>query len=712
MRLTLISLAVSTALISMSAAAATEAAKRENESDNPTRTAKAQEVRVQAKPLAPYAVDLATGASKANVLLLETPQSVTVISRELMDAQGADSLSDVLRYVGGVSAETAGRRGFDDFVIRGFSQSAYAFRDGLRADPGFLTQQESFGLERVEVIKGPGSVLYGQVAPGGLVNMVSKRAQFGLTQPRTTLEAGLGKYDNARFALDARGIVETGQKDEFAWRAVLVARDRNDAVPHAGASRTYLAPSLALRPNANTTLTLHTSIQRDEFTRVVALPARGTVLPNTGGSTARNLFLGEPGFDRLTTSQWSLGYTIEHRFNQSVSFTQYARRNGYQVGGQNLNVGAISANGLTVGRNPIFLDIDNGQTAVDNQLAVKWGSDWWRNDTLVGIDYLHFRNRQAQRLGTIAPLSLFAPVYGAVVTPAATLSNNRRQIQKQEGIYLQNVTRLADAFVMHAGIRRDEARDESENYLNNTRQAIKQTASTGRIGLVWLAPMGFAPYVSYSESFVPLVANPLRDGTTVKPEEGEQTEFGIKWGPRDGSVQATLARFDLKRKNVVSADPTNTAFSVQTGQQRHKGVEFEANVRVASIVDVVFQYATLDAVVTQSTTGNQGKRPQNAPTRTASLWTTWRLDSLGARGWDVSVGARNVTARMGDVLNTYEVPGYTLADVALRYRAGALTIALNVRNVSDKDYFLGTTAGTNVSIGEKRAAIASLRYDW
>jgi iron complex outermembrane recepter protein len=678
-----------------------------------SKTSKREEIRVDGKSLVPFAVDISTGATKSSAPLIETPQSVSVVTRELMDAQGVDSLSDVLRYVSGVTPQTAGRRGFDDFVIRGFSQSAYAFRDGLRADPGFLTEQESYGFERVEVVKGPGSVLYGQVAPGGLVNMVSKRPQFGLSKSLTSLELGIGQFGNTRMAIDSRGAFdESVLKGDLAWRAVALVRDRHDVVPNAGAGRVYVAPALAWRIGANTTLTALASMQRDEVTRVVALPARGTVLLNPNGRIALDLFLGEPGFDRLTIPQWSVGYTFEHRFNDNISFTQNTRRNGYEVGGQNLNVGAISANGLTVGRNPIFLDIDNDQTAVDNQFNIKWGSGALRNETLVGFDYLRFRNRQTQRLGTIAPLNLFAPVYGAVVTPAANFSNNRRQLQTQEGVYLQNIARIADTIVVHTGVRRDEARDETQNYLNNTRVNVKQNATTGRIGIVWLAPMGFAPYASYSGSFVPLIANPLRDGSSVKPEEGEQTEFGVKWGPRDGSVQATVARFDLKRKNVVSADPTNTAFSVQVGEQRHKGTEFEINARIARMVDVVLQYSTLDAIVTSSTTGNQGKRPQNAPKRSAGIWTTWRLDMLGARGWDVSVGARNVSSRVGDVLNTYDVPGYTVADVAARYRNGPLTLAVNIRNVGDKDYFLGTTAGTNVSVGEKRTAILSMRYDW
>lgn len=669
---------------------------------------KSEQIDVTATTVAPYTIDLATGATKGNTPLIETPQSVSIVTRALMDAQNVQSLSDVLRYVGGVTPQAAGRRGFDDFIIRGFSQSAFAFRDGLRVDPGFLTEQESFGLERVEVVKGPGSVLFGQVAPGGLVNMVSKQPTLGLAAPKTFVEGSVASYDATRIAADTQGAVN----NHLAYRVVVLHSDREDAVDQVAFQRRYIAPSLTWRIAPTTRLTLLSLMQQDDFTRAVALPARGTVLPNPNGQIALNRFMGEPGFDRIRLPHWQAGYQFEHRISERLTFTQNLKRMGYQLDGQNNNLGAVAANGLTVGRNPIFLNIDNDLLAVDNQLNLKLTTGAVTHDVLVGLDYQRFRNRQTQRAGTVAALNLFNPVYGAVITPAAALTNNRRQLQTQEGVYLQNNMKIGGAFVLLAGLRRDSVRDDTTNYLNNARPIVSQSATSGRVGALWLAPGGFSPYVSVAESFVPVVANPLRDGSSVKPEEGAQTEVGIKWGPRDGSVQATLARFDLKRRNVVTADPTNAAFSVQVGEQRHKGWEAELNARVASFVDVVAAVSTLDAVVTVSTTGNQGKCAQNAPRRMASLWTTWRLGALSnaASGWDVSVGVRHVGEREGDALNTYKVPGYTVSDAAIRYAGDAWSVAFNVRNLADKDFFIGTSGATNVTVGERRTLSATVRY--
>lgn len=668
---------------------------------------------VQGKKRLPYATDVATGAAKMQIPLIEIPQSVSVVSRELMDAQNVQSLSDVLRYVAGVQPQTAGRRGFDDFIIRGFSQSAYAFRDGLRIDPGFFTEQETFGLERVEIIKGPGSVLFGQVAPGGLVNMVAKRPTLGSKESRVNVELGAGSFNAARGAADVSGPIDTDAT--LAYRTLFLLADRNDAIDSVGASRHYFSPSLSWQIGANTQLTFLSLYQRDEFTRALALPARGTVLANPNGTIARTRFLGEPDFDRLRLPQWQIGYEFSHRFNDLFKFTQNLRRTGYELTGQNLNVGTVSANGQTITRNPIFLDIDNDITAVDNQFSANVRTGVVRHQLLAGFDYLRFRNRQTQRVGSVAPLNLFAPVYGAAINPATNFSNNRRQVQSQEGIYVQNHAKISDTFVLLAGVRRDSVRDDTTTYLTSARAIVNQSATTSRAGAVYLAPLGLAPYVSYSQSFVPVVANALRDGTSVKPEEGEQIEAGLKFGGADGTINATLSWFDLKRRNVVSADPANTAFSVQTGEQRHKGVELEANARLASFVDVVFAYSTLDAIVTASTSGNQGKRPQNTPRRMASIWTTWRFDSLAAvdtTGLDFSIGARHVGERYGDALNTYQVPGYTVFDAGIRYATGAWTLGLNARNLGDKDYFIATTAGTNVSVGEKRTFVATAKYAW
>jgi len=697
-RYTVLAITVAQMLFSINAAQAVEPSKKDEKID------------VTATVVAPYTLDAASAATKGSALLIETPQAVSVVTRALMDAQGAQSLSDVLRYVGGVMPQVSGRRGFDDFIIRGFSQSAFAFRDGLRVDPGFLTEQESFGLERVEVVKGPGSVLFGQVAPGGLVNMVSKQPSLGLAKPKTFVEAGVGSFNAARIALDTeRGIGDNG---DLAYRVVMLFTDREDAIDNVAFTRSYVAPSLTWRIAPKTRITFLTLFQQDEFTRAVALPARGTVLPNPNGQTPLNRFLGEPGFDRIRLPQWQAGYQFEHRFTEAFTFTQNLKRMGYDFSGQNNNLGAIAASGLTVGRNPIFLNIDNDLLAIDNQFNLKLKTGAITHDVLAGFDYQRFRNRQMQRAGTVAPLNLVNPVYGALVTPAAVFANNRLLLQTQNGVYLQNNMKFANRFVLLAGLRRDSVKDDTQNYLNNTRPVVSQSATTGRIGALWLAPGGFSPYVSYAESFVPVVANPLRDGASVKPEEGEQTEIGIKWGPRDGSVQATLARFDLKRRNVVSADPTNTAFSVQVGEQRHKGVELEVNARLASFVDLVAAYSTLDARVTASTTGNQGKRPLNAPTRTASIWSTFRLGAINpaVRGWDVSVGVRRVGEREGDALNTYKVPAYTVGDAAIRYAVASWSFTLNARNLANKEYFIGTSGATNVTVGEPRAVAATVRY--
>lgn len=664
-------------------------------------------INVEATSIAPFAADISIGATKNSIPLIETPLSVSVVTRALMDAQGAQSLSDVLRYVGGVQPQSAGRRGFDDFIIRGFSQSAFAFRDGLRTDPGFIVEQETFGLERLEVVKGPGSVLYGQVSPGGLVNMVSKRPTLNRTTA-TTIGAEAGSVDQMRLTLDHYAPWDAN--GDVAYRALVLQSDRNDAIDNVSATRSYVSPSLAWRIAPSTTLTVLSLYQHDEFTRAVSLPARGTVLPNPNGNIPLNRFLGERGFDKIEVEQWQIGYEFEHRFSDNLKFTQNLRRSAFDVAGQNLNAGTLAASGLTFSRNPIFLYLQNNVMTIDNQLSTKFKTGSIEHDVLVGVDYLRYRNFQTQRLGTVAPLNVFAPIYGAAVTPAANFSNFRRLIQAQRGVYLQNNMKIAEKFVVLAGIRRDQARDDNTNYLNNTRPVVNQSATTVRLGLLYLAPMGFSPYVSFAQSFVPLVANPLRDGTSVKPEEGEQTEVGIKWGPANGTVQTTLSYFDLTRKNIVSADPSNAAFSVQVGEQRHKGVEFEINARVASFVDVVFAYSTLNAVVTQSTTGNQGKRPQNTPKNMLSLWTTWRLEKFGVTGWDASLGMRKTASRVGDVLNTYDVPGYTVFDAALSYKTGAWRFAVNARNLGDKNHFMGTTAGTNVSVGERRAIIGSVQY--
>lgn len=649
--------------------------------------------------------DAGRTASKDDAPLRETPQSVSSIDAATIEQRRPLGLNEALRDVPGVVPGTFGRRGFDDFLIRGFSQSAYAFRDGLRFDPGFLLEQEPFALERIDVLKGPASVLYGQTAPGGIVNTVAKAPTteaFGL------VEASAGSDQFARLALDTGGPLDAA--GTWRYRVTALGSDRNDPVDFVGAQRDFVAPTLAWSPSQDTTLVLHALYQHDDVDRVVALPAAGTVKPNPNGRIDPDVFLGEPGRSGIASAQSHVGYALTHRFGERFTLVQNARHTDYSIDGLNIIANALAADGRTLPRRGVQLDIDNRVTTLDTRLQAEFGDARIAHEALLGVDVLRFRNDQVQTNATLRAIDVFAPVYGGPIT-LTTRASDRLQRLTQTGAYAQWRTRIDQRWVLLAGGRYDWARDDLRNDLTGARTVQRDEAFTGRVGAVYLAPGGFAPYASYATSFVPVSGNPTRSGARLEPEQGRQAELGLRWNASDGRVDASIAAFELVRRNIVSADPDDPRFSLQVGEQTHRGVELEAALRPIEALDLRLAYAWLDAEITRSTTGTQGQRPANVPEHAASVWATLFTRPLGGPDAEFALGARHVGERVGARATT-QLPAYTVLDAVAATRLGPWRLALNLKNLTDRTWYAGGSGADFVAVGEPRSVLLTAGYAW
>ncbi|MGL6289307.1 MAG: TonB-dependent siderophore receptor, partial [Silanimonas sp.] len=644
-------------------------------------------------------------ASKDGAPLRETPQAVSVIDAETLRRQRPASLNDVLREVPGVIAGTAGRRGFDDFVIRGFSQSAFAFRDGTRFDPGFLVEQEVFGLERIEVLKGPASVMYGQAGPGGIVNTISKAPTQA---PLHLVEAAAGTDALARVAVDLGGPL--GDREDMSFRLSALGQDRNDPIPNVGAQRAFASTALGWQAGASTTLTLRALHQFDQLDRVVALPASGTVLPNRNGRIDPEVFLGEPGRSGIDIRQSQVGYSLEHALGERWTLRQNARHTQYDVDGLNIIAGTLAADARTLARRGLVLDIANRVSTLDTQLHGELGGDNATHELLFGVDTLRFRNDQVQTNATMASIDVFAPTYGGAIQPTS-IASDRKQVIRQSGLYGQWRGRFAERVVVLAGGRFDDARTDTFDDFSGRRTGQRDKALTGRLGAVLLLDGGFAPYTSLATSFVPVSGNPTRNGAALDPETGRQLELGLRWSHAETGTEASVAVFDIERQNVVSTDPTDPRFSVQVGEQRHRGAEIDLRTRFATAWSLSAGYAWSDAEITRSTLGNVGLRPPNVARHSANLWLGFDASRVSALPLELGFGARHVGERLGTASTTV-LPAYTTVDAYARYRHGPWQFALNLKNLGDELWFAGGTGANFVSVGERRSALLTVGYSW
>jgi len=644
----------------------------------------------------------ATAIAKLDVPLAETPQNITVIMQDAFGRQNATSVEEILRYVPSVQAELAGRSGFDEFLVRGFNQSRYQFRDGLRLDPSYLQQQEPGGLASIEVVKGPASVLFGQIAPGGVVNMTSRVAS---PERVADFTATIGTDDFYRLTADIGGALN--ESGTLSARAPIVYASRGDTQDFVGAERIFVAPSVTWQPSDATKLTLLALYQRDDYDRTIGVPLLGTLQPSAAGPIRRSLFLGEPDLDRLTSEQVQIGYQFSHRFSDAIQFRSRLRYSDLSIEGPIVQAPRGGSTPTSITRRGFDYIGDRKMLSTDNQLEAVFGTGNIEHRVMIGIDYQDFTDRNSGELFGLAPINPNAPVYGIAPVPLGPFFSADVAL-KQVGLYAQYRAKVAERFIVVAGVRQSDSDTSSTDVLAGTTRTQDDSDTSFNAAVMYVSDAGFSPYLSYSQSFEPQFGfDPLTNGQTPPPSQGEQIEAGLRWQSADKRLSAQAAIFQIDQTNIVNGDPANPGFSVLVGAQRHKGAEIELSGRIGEALIVQAGYTYLDAKVRASNNGDVGLTSLNVPKNSASMFLTLLGDAVGLPRSEGSIGVRHVgERRANDALDI--LPAFTVFDAAVRHDFGPFEAALNVKNLFDETYFTGGDFRA-VFFGERRQVQLTLR---
>ncbi len=665
-----------------------------------------------------FVATVAATGLKSDASLLETPQSISVVTAAQMRAQAVQNLNEALRYTAGVRTESNGSQKLDDnLYLRGFQQGSQdTFQDGLRlTTPGYFGffSPETYGLERVDVLKGPASVLYGQQSPGGLINQVSKRPT---ADPVQEVQLVAGSYDRLQAAFDLGGVTDD---QSFMYRLVGLGRDANTQVDYVKDDRTYIAPSFTWRPNADTQFTLLASYQRNKGDFYAQVPATAVLLDNPNGHIPFSRFLGEPGWEFERSERTAIGYELSHRVNSRVKLEQNLRYSHFNNNRQYLQALGALGNYRTLNRRYSLRNISNDGVVVDNRVNLDFDTGPFSHKALMGFDYLWGKSHWFEQSGSAPSIDIYDPQYGAAINTSAFTSKSLQDISSQQfGLYAQDQVRY-EKWLLTAGVRQDWARRKTDNLTTGVNSSQQDNALTWRGGLTYLSDAGVAPYVSYAESFTPLIGT-TRDGSPYVPETGRQVEAGVKFQPTGYDSFITLSAYDLRRQNVQTIDPVDTNYSVQTGEVRVRGLELEALASLAAGLDLRAAYSYTDAEITKTNiAGQQGNRPYRVPKNTASLWLDYTFRDAALRGLGVGAGVRYIGSTMGDDANTFKVPSFTLVDAALRYDFGrrfdtlrGLSAAINVSNLFDKYYVPACFTVNACNYGSSRSVIGTLTYRW
>ncbi|WP_246191145.1 TonB-dependent siderophore receptor [Aureimonas leprariae] len=665
------------------------------------------------------------GATKTNTPLNETPQSVTVVTDEQIERQELRTIRAATRYTAGVTSEYTGGADtrFGGFRIRGFDATANStFLDGLRLPSSSVINflgLDPYGAERIEILKGPSSVLYGQNGPGGLINYVTKKPTIA---PYREVEVVGGSFGQIEGRFDISGPL--GKDSPWGYRLTGVARSSENQVDFVKDDRLFIAPAIKWEPDADTSLTVQGNYQRDRAGfSLQFLPASGSVFDSNGRKISRSRFIGEPDFNDYDTDLGGVGYQFEHRFNEVFTVRQNARYSFLDHDEASLygSGWADEAAGLLFrGAGTGSTDLDT--VSVDNQAQAEFDTGILKHTVLGGVDYRWTGYSDYVDIYNAAPLDVFDPAYGSPVTFGGVYYDND-VTQDQTGLYLQDQIKLDRLSVTLSG-RYDWAKTElsrpDSDFLTAVDAEKNSDAFTGRVGAIYNFDNGIAPYVTYSESFLP----PLDVSTTnglFEPEEGRLYEAGVKYQPPGWDATVTASVFDIRQDNAIRFGfdaATSRSLVEQTGRVRSRGFELEGVASVTDNLNMRLAYTYLDLKITEDLPdevgGFEGNLVTTVPHNTFSAWADYTIrnesifDGLGA-----GLGVRYIGASFGDDANTFKVDDATVVDAVLSYKRDKYEVAVNASNLFDKDYVASCgnrTFGCFYAEGRRITGKATIRW--
>ncbi|MGI4756435.1 MAG: TonB-dependent siderophore receptor [Janthinobacterium lividum] len=665
--------------------------------------------------------------SKTNSLLIEVPQSISVVNQLEMVSRQVITMNEALRYTPGIQADEYGVESrFDWLKIRGFDAQTFGvFRDGMRFN-SLSGKLDPFELESVEVLKGPSSILYGEVPPGGLINQVTKRPG---AERSTTVEAQFGSYGRRQGALDTTGAFDREAK--FRYRLLGLVRNAGTQVDYVPDNRRLIAPSFTYHPSDRTNFTVLADYQHDGTKWSQFLPASGTLYNNNpNGIIPVSAFTGEPGFDFVTREQASAGYTGDHLFQDGWNVHSNYRYQYINFKGQTLyGAGFDGASTTNLTRVLFATPNTNRYNTVDNRALRRFTTGRVEQTVLFGYDYQHVNQHNVYTfLSGASDLNIYQPKYGTYTVPAGGPYLNQNNLLQQHGLYAQDQIKFDRHLVLTVGGRQDFAKNDITHLFTGTSTyAHLDQRLTGRVGVTYLTDKGIAPYFAYSTSFLPNAGTYVYNSTTklstdpAKPSDARQIEGGVKIQPRTWTGFLTASVFQINETNVIVAD---SAFnSHQDGEVRSRGVELEGITSLSHGLNLHAGYTFTATNVVSSPESPFGvghwlpQTPRNQFSALADYTQRGgRFAGVGGNfgvrftGTNLSNDPTSSAAIGAPGNDSFYIPNYTLLDAGLRFGYRHTLFSVNATNLTDKRYVATCGGLAYCYYGYARNVVGSAKY--
>lgn len=670
-----------------------------------------------------YRAVASTTAGKTSTALSETPRSVSVVTRQRMDDQKSQTLTEVLGYVPGIFAPPfAGGDGQagDLFFIRGFNATDWGYgllRDGLRVQGNrYDSSSEPYGLERVEVFRGPTSILYGENAPGGVVNLVSKRPT---ATARGEVQLSYGSHNRRQLGVDVSGpLTDAGN---VLGRVVMMGRNADTQIDHQPDDRLYIAPSLTLNFDEFNSLTLLSTYQRDRTLMELGYPAAGTLLKNPNGKIDKDQLSGNPNWDNFEREMWTLGYEFTHTFNETWQFRQNSRYMQSRIDRQemwpgNLNNGGF---GTTLGNTAYDRYNKSIVYSLDNQFEGHFSNGPFEHTLLLGASLDRTSFNQDWDAGNGGSVNVFNPIWNGKPSTPVHVQNALLE-QTMYGVYSSLQTKV-DNWVLLLGGRFDRVNSQYRNKAGTTNAPADldywDSDFTWQTGVMYQFENGLTPYVSYSTAFAPTQQTSSKSGP-LEPTTAEQYEAGIKYEPKGWNTAITASVYDLRKQDDVLYDSAVGDYR-PIGRSRAKGVELELNSDLSENLNLTAAYTYTDSRITKDVPGSllEDHQMTGVPRNQASVWSTYRWRDGVLKGLQVGGGIRHFDSTFAytpaSLYGKLDSGDVTLVDATVGYAIDQnWSVEVNARNLFDKEYVAGCNNAGRCYWGEERTLLGTVSLRW
>ncbi len=636
-------------------------------------------------PVQGYRATRSASATRTDTAIHETPQSISVVPAQVVEDVGATRLEDALDYAGGVErGNNFGGQGLTEFLVRGFSTQEF-YRNGFAVNRGYPNMPDASTLERIEVLRGPASMLYGRGDPGGTFNIVSKQPQ---AERRTVLGSQVNTDGLRRGTLDTTGALD--ESAAFTYRLNLVAEGSDSFRDHVESERYNIAPVLRWQLSDDTALILEGDYLHNRHPMDRGL----TRYPNQAGDLSRDRFLGEGSAGKLTNQNATTQLRLEHQLD-----SQWMLRGGIQYLDGSLDGGAVENNGLasdgrTVGRNYSERWLNWNDLAVQANLEGHFDAAGLAHTLLLGVEFDDFNyDSQIDRSGGATsdfPIDLYDPVYGQPLPALTRTTTYDDENLKSYAFFLQDQIALTERLTAQVGARLERFEQRYENKLTPAGSWDQaHNAVSPRFGLIYDLTEELAVYANTSRSFKPN-RGADRSSQAFDPEKGIAHEVGIKYELPEHDLSVTAALFHITKENVLTSDPVDSNYQIAAGEARSRGFDISVAGNITPQWRVIGGYAYVDAEVTESSSASMpaGTRLANVPRNSFNLLDTYEFAEGPLAGLGVGMGIKYVGDRKGGATSTaFDMDAYTTVDLLAYYPlTERVRLNLNLNNLFDEEY--------------------------